>query len=95
MWATTVDLRLWSQSGSMIWQNRRGFAVLAVQAGSKLRGRPLSAVYDDAARMQKWLQETFAQLISPGTAPTGEPAPLSPELQKQINKIKQAGEEQK
>ncbi len=96
-WGATADLRLWSQSGSMLWQNRRGFAVLAMQAGtkSKVRERPLSAVYDDQGRMNKWLQETFAQLTSPGTGPAGEPSQLSPELQEQINKIKQAGEEQK
>jgi hypothetical protein len=97
VWAATADLRLWSVSGSMIWQNRRGFAVLAMQAGmnSKFQERPLSAVYDDQGRMNKWLQETFAQLTSPGTGPGGEPSQLSPELQEQINKIKQGGEEQK
>jgi len=97
VYATTADMNLWSQTGKLLWKKRRGFAVLGVQSGmgSKYRARPLTEVYQDSDAMRRWLADTLGQLAPPikGT-PVGPPQP-SPELQKQLGKAKQAGEEQK
>jgi len=96
VYAATVDMSLWSQAGKLLWKKRRGFAALGVQSGlaTKYHERPLTEVYQDSGAMQRWLGETFAQLASAGATPAGPPQ-LSPELQKQLEKARQAGEEQK
>jgi hypothetical protein len=95
VYAATVDMSLWSQTGKLLWKKRRGFAVLGVQSGmgSKYRERPLTEVYEDNDAMRRWLEGTLGQLAPPvkGT----ETPQLSPDLQKQREKAKQAGEEQK
>ena len=96
VYAATADMNLWAAGGNLLWQNRRGFAVLSVQAskGSKPQERPLTKIYDDTGFMQRWLPGALGQLATPGMGATGGPSPLSPELQEQIDKIKKAGEEQ-
>jgi hypothetical protein len=95
--AVTADMNLWSQSGKLLWKKRRGFAVLGVQSGmgGKYRERPLKEVYDDTAAMQRWLVATLSQLAPPTRGTTAEPQQVYPEVQKQLEKAKQAGEEQK
>jgi hypothetical protein len=84
VYAATADMNLWSQTGKLLWKKRRGFAVLGVQSGmgSKYRERPLTEVYTDSDKMQRWLADTLGQLAPPlkGTPP-GAPQ-MSPELQK-------------
>jgi hypothetical protein len=97
VYAATADMNLWSQTGKLLWKKRRGFAVLGVQSGmgSKYRERPLTEVYQDTDAMQRWLEGTFGQLAPRvKVTPAGAPQ-ISPELQKQLEKAKQAGEEQK
>jgi hypothetical protein len=97
VYAATADMNLWDQSGKLLWKKRRGFAVLGVQsgAGGKYRERPLTEVYADTGAMQRWLEGTLSQLVHSGRqTPVGSPQ-ISPELQKQIDKTKQAGGEQK
>ena len=96
VYATTVDMELWGKGGKLLWKKRRGFAVMALQSGfgAKYRERPLSEVYGDSEAMQRWLIDTFRQLAPPVRG-TGEESPqLSPELQKQLEKARKAGQEQ-
>ena len=96
VYAATTDMSLWDQTGKLLWKKRRGFAVLGVQTGvgSRYRERPLTDVYADGERMQRWLAETLGSLAPPLKGPaTGAPQ-ISPELQKQLDKAKQAGEQQ-
>jgi len=97
VYAVTADMNLWSQSGKLLWKKRRGFAVLGVQSGlgGKYRERPLKEVYDDNAAMQRWLVGTLSQLAPPVRGTTAEPPEVSPELRKQLEKTKPAGEEAK
>ena len=97
VFAATTVMNLWSQTGNLLWQNRRGFAVVAVPSGkgSKLQERPLTNVYNDQGFMQHWLEGALGPLTSPNMGAAGEPVKLSPEVQEQIDKIKQAGEEGK
>jgi hypothetical protein len=93
--AATVELNLWSRAGKLLWQKRQGFAVLGVQSGvgGRYHQRPLTEVYKNSAAMQHWLETTLREL-APVHVPPARP-PLSPDLQQQLEKIKQAGEEQK
>ena len=95
VYAATADMNLWSQTGKLLWKKRRGFAVLGVQSGmgSKFRERPLTEVYEDSGAMQRWLEGTLGDLAPPVKG-TGAPQ-ISPELQKQLQKAKQVGEEPK
>jgi hypothetical protein len=97
VYAATADINLWSQTGTLLWKKRRGFAVLGVQSGLELkyRERPLKEVYDDSGVMQRWLEETLGQIAPPVRRPTVETPQSSPELQQQLEKAKQAGDEQK
>jgi hypothetical protein len=45
--------------------------------------------------MQRWLVATLSQLAPPTRGTTAEPQQVYPEVQKQLEKAKQAGEEQK
>ena len=97
VYAATAEMNLWSPTGKLLWKKRRGFAVLGVKSGmgSKYRERPLTEVYQNNDAVERWLEGTLGQLAPPvKAAPTG-PSQLSPELQKQLEKAKQAGEEQK
>jgi len=96
VYAATADVSLWSQTGKLLWKKRRGFAVLGVQSGlaTKYHERPLTEVYKDSGAMRRWLGETLGQL-APAKATPAAPSQLSPELQKQLEKARQAGEEQK
>ena len=62
--------------------------------GSKYRERPLTEVYEDTATMQHWLAETLRVLAPPLHGPPPGAPQISPELQKQLDKAKQAGEQQ-
>jgi hypothetical protein len=96
VYAATVDMTLWSQSGKLLWNKRRGFAVLGKPSGgSKYQERPLTEVYADNSAVQNWLKATLGDLALPGDAAPAAARPLSPELQKQLENAKQAGEEQK
>jgi hypothetical protein len=61
--ASTVVLKLWDAQGRLLWDNRRGLAVLvAQQSMTKFRERPLSEYLQDTAGVQKWLETAFASL---------------------------------
>jgi len=94
VYAATTDMYLWSRTGKLLWKKRRGFAVLALQSGfsGSYRHRPLTAVYDNSAVMQNWLSSTLGDLAPSGMAAAPE-TQVSPELQKQLDKAKQAGEQ--
>jgi len=46
VYAATAEMNLWSQTGTLLWKKRRGFAVLGVHSGLELkyRERPLKEV---------------------------------------------------
>ncbi|MGO8788936.1 MAG: hypothetical protein ACLQVL_16345 [Terriglobia bacterium] len=95
--AATADMSLWNHDGKLLWKKRRGFAVLALQTGigASYRERPLTDVYQDRDAMQRWLSETLGQLAPPIKGIPAESPQLPPNIQKQLEKAKQAGEEQK
>jgi hypothetical protein len=96
VYAATADMTLWSQSGKLLWKKRRGFALLGTPSGgSKYRERPLTEVYADNGAMQNWLKATLGDLALPGDAAPATAPPLSPELQKQLENAKHAGEVEK
>jgi len=78
--AATVEMKLWGPQGKLLWSNRRGFAVLAVQTGlgNKFRDRLLIEVYQDQASVEKWLVMTLGTLAPPKTSGCA-PAPTAPE----------------
>jgi hypothetical protein len=90
VYAATVDLNLWNASGKLLWNKRRGFAVLGVQSGmgSKFRERPLTEVYQDNEAMKRWLAGTLGQLAPPVSSAPEEALPIPPDVQKQIEKAK-------
>jgi len=62
--ATSVTLKLWGDGGKLLWSNHRGFAVLEIASGGKLRDRPLAEVLANAAPVEDWLNMMFAGLAS-------------------------------
>lgn len=90
VYAATVDMNLWGESGKLLWNKRRGFAVLGVQSGmgSKFRERPLTEVYQDDEAMKRWLAGTLGQLAPPISSAPEEALPIPPDVQKQIEKAK-------
>ncbi len=62
--AATVDLKLSDAQGKLLWNNRRGFAVLAllVGLGNAFREHPLEESLADTASVEKWLQAVFRPL---------------------------------
>lgn len=96
VYAATADMYLWSATGKLLWRARRGFAVLGLKSGvsSKFRERPLTEVYEKTDFMQRWLEEVFSQLAPPRGKAVG-PLPVPPEIQKQLEDARQAGEGQK
>lgn len=97
VYAATADMNLWSQSGKLLWKERRGFAVLGFQSGmsSKYYERPLTDVYKNTAFMKRWLDSALGPL-APAVKGTSAGTPqISPELQEQLEKAKQAGDQQK
>ena len=93
-YAATADMYLWSAAGKLLWKERRGFALLGVKSGvsSNFRERPLTDVYPNSGLMERWLDGTFSQLAL--GRPAG-PLPVSPEIQEQLEKARQAGKGQK
>lgn len=67
VYAASVDFKLWSSSGKLLWKNRRGFGVMATESSlsGKYHERPLKELYDNAPFMQQWLEETLGQLVPP------------------------------
>lgn len=63
--ASTVVLKLWDAEGKLLWSNRRGFCVLALQqgVGNKFRDFTVSEALQDAASVDKWLNSVFASLL--------------------------------
>jgi hypothetical protein len=96
VYAATTDMSLWNPAGKLLWKKRRGFAALAMQSGSasKYHERPLTEVYKDSAAMERWLSETLGELAPLIKRITPDTPQISPELQKQLEKAKQAGEQQ-
>ena len=60
--ASTVVLKLWDAQGKLLWSNRRGFCVLALQrgVGDKFRDYSVSEALQDKASVDKWLTSVFA-----------------------------------
>jgi hypothetical protein len=67
VYAATVDMKLWSHDGKLLWKQRRGFAALGFQEGmgSRYRERPLTEIYADEETMQQWLVATLGELAPP------------------------------
>jgi hypothetical protein len=72
----TVVLKLFDAQGHLMWKNRRGFRVLALQVsmGNKFRDRPLAEGVEDSAFMSGWLSQVFASWLKVGPNPTGATA---------------------
>ncbi len=64
--AATVVLKLHDPHGRLLWRNRRGFRVLALQTGmgNNLRNRSLAEATDDTAFLDAWLNDVFASLLA-------------------------------
>jgi hypothetical protein len=62
----TVVLKLWDPQGKLLWNCRRGFAVLALRTGmgGKFRDRPIPEALEDTASIQQWLEGVFASFLS-------------------------------
>lgn len=63
--AATAVFKLWDAQGNLLWSNRRGFCVLALQRGltDKFLDRPLSEALKDGASVQSWLTDVFASWL--------------------------------
>jgi hypothetical protein len=63
--AATVVMNLYDKQGRILWNRRRGFAVLRVHVGigGKFRDRPLTEVYQNVEGVRAWLSQTFARLV--------------------------------
>ena len=63
--ASTVVLKLWDAQGKLLWSNRRGFCVLALQrgVGDKFRDFPVSEALQDRVSVDKWLNNVFTSLL--------------------------------
>ena len=63
--AATVVLKLWDAQGKLLWSNRRGFAVLALQVGigDKFRDRPIPEVLEDTASVEQWFTRVFGSWL--------------------------------
>ena len=63
--AATVVLKLWDAQGKLLWSNRRGFAVLALQRGvaNKFRDRPIPEVLADTASVEQWFTSVFGSWL--------------------------------
>jgi len=63
--ASTVVLKLWDAEGKLLWSNRRGFCVLALQqgVGNNFRNYSVSEALQDNASVDKWLNTVFASLL--------------------------------
>ncbi|HUI43942.1 MAG TPA: hypothetical protein VL523_18420 [Terriglobia bacterium] len=75
--AATVELKLWSAQGRLLWRNRRGLALLQVLAGrgNRLRERPLSEYLENAQAVQAWMKAAFKALptaTNSGSGPEGQ-----------------------
>jgi hypothetical protein len=92
VYAATVEMNLWSRNGKILWQKRRGFAALGFQTGVgyKYRERPLTEVYANTEAMNNWLAATLGGLARP--VKVSMPEQVSPELMKQLDKVKQRDE---
>jgi hypothetical protein len=64
---------LWDAQGKLLWSNRRGFAVLALQVGvgDKFRDRPIPEVLEDTASVEQWFTRVFGSWLP---AQSGAPA---------------------
>jgi hypothetical protein len=67
----TAILRLFDSHGKLLWSQRRGIRVLAVQTsmGNEFRDRPLTEGAQDASFLSGWLDQVFASWIRPGSKP--------------------------
>jgi hypothetical protein len=63
--AATVVLKLWDAQGNLLWSNRRGFAVLALQEGirNKFRDRPIPEVLKDTGSVERWFADAFGSWL--------------------------------
>ncbi|MBI4166532.1 MAG: hypothetical protein HY508_12435 [Acidobacteria bacterium] len=72
----TVVLNLFDPQGRLLWRNRRGFRVLALQVsmGNDFRDRPLAEAVQDSAFMNDWLNQVFASWLNAGPKPSAATA---------------------
>lgn len=63
--ASTVVLKLWDAQGRLLWSNRRGFCLLALQkgVGDNFRDYSVSEALQDTASVDKWLNSVFASML--------------------------------
>lgn len=63
--ASTAVLRLWDAQGNLLWRQRRGFCVLALQVGigDKFRERPISEAVENTEGMEAWLKLVFGSWL--------------------------------
>lgn len=88
--ASTVDMKLWSQQGGLLWSNRRGFAVMALRTGvgNNFRDRSLTEVYQNTAIVQAWIAEALAALVPPKREPSAPgPAPAKNAVQPAVKDL--------
>jgi hypothetical protein len=72
--AATLALKLRDAQGTLLWSNRRGFAVLALQVGvgSKFRDRPIPEALQDTASVEQWFTTVFGSFLpAPGSNTAG------------------------
>ena len=63
--ASTVVLKLWDAQGKLLWSNRRGFCVLALQkgVGANFRDYSILDALQDSASVEKWMATVFASWL--------------------------------
>jgi hypothetical protein len=63
--ATTVTLRLRNPDGKLMWGERRGFCVLALNSGigNKFRDRPISEVLRNQSNVNRWFAMVFNSFL--------------------------------
>jgi hypothetical protein len=70
--AATVVLKLFDRQGQLLWSNRRGFRVLALQVSmeGEFRDRPLTEALEDGPFVANWLNQVFASWRVTGSNPS-------------------------
>lgn len=70
--ASTALFKLWDAQGRLLWIQRRGFCVLALEQGIglKFRERPIAEAVQDSASVEKWLNRVFGSWLPAESGPS-------------------------
>ncbi len=73
--ASTVVLKLWDAQGKLLWSNRRGFCILAIQrgVGDNFQDKSIPEALEDAASVERWLNSVFGALLPTSSLPPAQP----------------------